>query len=272
MSGLMRAEWLKITRQGMSKVLLLGLVGVAALITLGMTWAAMNTGFKPQMRLETFTTLGFPDGLIQGLQFVNQLGPLVAAVFIANLIGSEYGLDTWKNQLIRQPGRGRFLAAKLVMGGLGLLALFALMVATFQGIGLLGHTVASDAISQLGQPVSAMSGEAFWRELGVSSAVVFFNVATMAAVATLFTVIGRSTVAGIMFAIVWSIVDGLAASLSEVSAKFSVMGNLLSLRENMLGTGKAALETWQNVAILGAYLVVPVVIALVIFRQRDMAG
>lgn len=204
-------------------------------------------------------------GMLMGPQFIWQsLGGLIMIVFGASLTGIEYGYDTWKNLLIRRPGRVAFIVSKwfnlalCVLLGVAALALWSL------GLGLLTGLVAAGAAGV--GPGGLLAG------LGVY----LFALIVSGSVALMGAVIGRSTVAGIIAGIVWLVFDGVVAQMpwfSEAVKGLLFNVNVNSLQAHVLGLpAPYTYSLTQSLLVAAAYLVAPVAIAAVVFRQRDMLG
>ena len=138
MVGLIRAEWLKITRQNTSRVMAGISLGIAALFVLIEVTNVTGTATQA-FRQTSYYSLSFPNGFYIGVKnIIGNVGVLIVVVLVANVIGNEYGLDTWKNLLVRHQGRGRFIAAKMVVTGVALLGIFVATAAITQLFSSLG--------------------------------------------------------------------------------------------------------------------------------------
>src|SRR5689334_1768947 len=100
MITLFRAEWLKLTRMGVPRLLALLLLGIALIIPLISVANVVGTG-PINFRQDSFFRLSFPEAIRAGQDAISRLGVLVMVVLIGTVIGSEYTQDTWKNLLIR---------------------------------------------------------------------------------------------------------------------------------------------------------------------------
>jgi hypothetical protein len=87
--------------------------------------------------------------------------------------------------------------------------------------------------------------------------------------AILGAVIGRSSVAGIIGGITWFIADAL---LGAVLQPASLSVDLHILQEQINGVALPSLYVVVASLMVAFYLVVPVAVAAIIFRQRDMVG
>ncbi len=202
-------------------------------------------------------------GLLIGPRIIGQsLGSLLIIVLSASLIGIEYGYDTWKNLLIRHAGRVPFIISKwatlalMIVLGVGVLALWSLGLGL--GIGIINSTAAGMSSS------TALLGLV----LQIVSFLVFGSVALMGAV------IGRSTVAGIIVGFVWMVFDGVMGQLTVIpqALKGYLYGTTEASLLRHIEGGAAPFGLVQNSIVALTYLVLPVVIAALVFRQRDMAN
>lgn len=275
MIGLVRAEWMKMTRQGTTRIVMGLLAGISVLFVVGlaMSVTATQSGSENMLlRQESFSRLGFPGGIFTGIDIIKNIGFFIVAIFFSSVIGSEYGLDTWKNLLVRSNARGGFLAAKLVVTALALLIIFIITVAIAQLVALGGHALVSDAATQAGLANQSVTTDQFFHRLVVQTVPLLLNYAVGAAFAALFTVITRTTVSGILLTVVWGILDAAISYLAPSFADFTLEKNATSVGKYLDKAGSGDMPLWQNLAVFGVYFLVPMVVAIVIFRRRDMAG
>jgi ABC-type transport system involved in multi-copper enzyme maturation permease subunit len=119
MVSLVRADLFKLRKRAMCWVMLIIVVAFAILEML--SFALLSPGN---------VNYSFPGGFLEGLAPVPIVGTFVLIVLGAMLIGTEYGYDTWKNLLIRHPGRTPFILSKwlalIVSTGVGALVLLSL--------------------------------------------------------------------------------------------------------------------------------------------------
>jgi len=275
MIGLLRAEWMKITRQGTTRIVLGLLAGISVLFVVGLTMSVTATqsgGENPLLRQASFNRLGFPGGIFTGIDIIKNIGFFIVAIFFSSVIGSEYGLDTWKNLLVRHNSRSGFLAAKLLVTALALLVIFILTVAIAQLVALGGHALISDAATQAGLTDQAVSTDQFFHTLVVQTIPLLLTYAVGAALAAMFTIITRTTVSGILLTVVWGILDAAVSYFAPSVGDFTLDKNIASLGKYLDGVGSGDMPLWQNLAVFGVYFLIPMVVAIVIFRRRDMAG
>jgi ABC-type transport system involved in multi-copper enzyme maturation permease subunit len=272
MPGLLKAEWLKITRQGTSRLLALILLGLAGMIPLFAVVNVVQTG-AVNFRQENYARLGFPNAILAAVDAIGYLGVIVVIVLIGSVIGSEYGLDTWKNLLIRQPGRSRFLTAKLLIATVGLLLAFALAIAATQLLASIGHLIVDDTATKVGLSAKTLTGDQFFHDLFSKGGPQLLYLVVCGALTTMFTIIARSTVAGIMLTLAWWIGENVSQRLMPDFIKnLTVFKNISSLQANLNQSGSGEIQTWQSLLLIGAVIIIPLAIALVFFDRRDMAG
>lgn len=272
MTGLLKAEWLKITRQGTSHLLALMLLGLAGMIPFFATVNVVQNGTLT-FRQDNYNRLSFPNATLAGLNAVGNLEIIVVIVLIGSVVGSEYGLDTWKNLLIRQPGRSRFLTAKLLVATVILLLAFVLAIAATQLFASIGHLIVDDTAAKAGLSSKPLSSDQFFHDLYSTGAPQLLYFVVCGALTTMITIIGRSTVVGIMITLAWWIGENVSQRLMpDFVQNLTVAKNINSLQANLNQSGSGSIETWQSLVLVAAYTVIPLAVALVFFNRRDMAG
>ncbi|HEY6411971.1 MAG TPA: ABC transporter permease, partial [Ktedonobacteraceae bacterium] len=205
-------------------------------------------------------TYAFPAGLLQVGAVLPLLGVLVMIILGATAVGSEYGYDTWKNLLVRRPGRVPFILSKwltlVVVIGLGLVVLLPWAQAVGLALDAALRLRDGAALPQFGTVLLLLPTQAL-------APLVAGSFAIMGAV------IGRSSVAGIIAGIVWFIGDEILSAVLQ-PASLSVALRILQAQIN----GLAVPGLYEAVASLTVafYLIVPIAVAAIIFRQRDMVG
>ena len=187
MISLVRADLFKTRKRAMGWVML---IIIALFVPLQMLATAFTTPTK--------VNYSFPGVLLQGLDPVGFLGPLLLIILGAVIVGSEYGYDTWKNLLTRRADRVPFIISKwlvlMVAIGIGLIVLVPFGLA----LGL-----ALNAALHLTGPIAPLS-------LGSVLVIILLQALTplmAGSIAIMGAVIGRSSVAGIIAGIVWFLVD-----------------------------------------------------------------
>jgi ABC-type transport system involved in multi-copper enzyme maturation permease subunit len=167
---LVRAEWLKLTRRPLTRVLLgvfLGLLALQAAAYALMVFADsfgvlhMSDAFGPAQVEEYRRRVVFPGVLGAAFGHINGLGGVFAVVLAGAAMGSEYDWGTLRTQLARTPGRCTYLLAKLTALLLLLLAGTVVTVAFGLGLGcvlgrLVGSAAAPDAATLAHIPLAVL--------------------------------------------------------------------------------------------------------------------
>lgn len=232
--------------------------------------AAFVTMVTFSNKSSSLRTFGFPDGLIIGPERLGPLLTLMIAPIGAMLAGMEYRHDTWKNLLTRRPGRSGFVLSKwitlglLAAGGLLTLSLWSQSLAWFLGGG-------PTRIGRLNY-VGAFVG------ITLIEMVVVGSMALMGAVAR------RSALVGMMCATLWYIADEgrlLAKIYSPLkmalfsTAKTSLFIHVLSATDGLpLSTDAdvVLLSVPASLLAIAFYLIVPPLLAALLFSRQDISG
>lgn len=253
MISLVRADLLKLAKRPMPWTMLLISVGMVAAAML--IFVSLDVSPNPMAPLFTY-----PGGLLLGPSLIGQLGSLMMVVLGASLVGSEYGYDTWKNLLTRRPGRLPFIVVKWI----------TLMIAVVIGIIVVALWSQGLALALGPLDTAAQSPPLSEALLGTG----IYGLAFLAAgsIGMAFGLIGRSTVAGIIGGIVWSIVDSVASQLLPAWLSRYTFGIMQADLLAHAAGGEAQYSLAFNLAVLAVYLFVPLVVAAALFRRRDMAG
>ncbi len=264
MVSLVRADLFKLRKRAMGWVMLIIMAFFSILEMLAQAFISPGN-----------VNYGFPGGFLEGLAPVPIVGSFVMIVLGALLIGSAYGYDTWKNLLIRRAGRTPFILSKwlalVVAAGAGLVVLLALGQ-------LIGLTL---------NGALRLSGTAVSLSLGGTLVIILMQALVplvAGTVALMGAVIGRSSVAGIVIGIAWFSIDSLLgglfplASLSNATLFFQARLTGMVMASNG-GIGPVHLPSQLQgplglipVVVVIFYLVVPLTVAAIVFRKRDMVG
>lgn len=262
---------MKLRSQTTSWILALVFLGVAGLFPL---LAVTNVvGNDPlRFRQDSYVRLNFMEAILTTMNGIANLGVIIIAVLIGTVIGSEYGQDTWKNLLTWQKGRVHFLVAKLAVAVpllLGAIILTELLAGLFASI---GHWLVADTALKAGLTENTRTTDQFYKDLYTSGLPVLLHFLAVITITTFFTVLGRSTIVGIMVTVVWWIGENISLRLlPDVLKNLTLTTNINSLGQN-LSDGKGSIGVWQSLLAIVAYIVIPLVAALIIFEQRDIAG
>jgi ABC-type transport system involved in multi-copper enzyme maturation permease subunit len=260
MTSLLRADLLKTRKRPMGwSMLAISL----ALLTLIMVLIAR---FAP-LEVRAGSDFRYPSGLVFGAQTVDSFASLMLIVFGASLVGLEYRFDTWKNLWTRRTGRIPFIISKwlilvlAVVLGIVVVALWSQGLGTLLGVGS-GPIRMSLNDALLWVCVTALG----WLVAGTSG--------------MLGAVLGRTTVAGIILGVAWSIIDPLVGNLAQLSAQiawirdglYSTASASLLAHAGRISPSPAELSVLHSGVVVAAYLIVPLALAAYVFHKRDMAG
>jgi ABC-type transport system involved in multi-copper enzyme maturation permease subunit len=260
MLSLLRADMFKTRKRPMGWIMLgISLALVAATMTI--------TASIPEIRDQVTPTFSYPSGLGIGLgsQGIGNLGELMMIVLGASLVGLEYRFDTWKNLMTRRPGRVPFVLSKWATMVVAVLIAAITIPLWSQGLGLLL------------KPASVAALPAGLGDVLLGIGVRALSLVVAGSIGMLGAVVGRSTTAGIVLGIVWTIVEQLASALLQLTERFAwISGGLFTTAQTSLqqhiDNQPAELGLLHSGLVMTAYLVIPLAIAAYIFRQRDMAG
>lgn len=283
-------ELYKIRRRLMSKVLgtLAALLAVLVPLVVGIELAvnANVLSEQPVLRAAFSAPLRLPDSLeLAATQ--NELNPaiILMIILVGSITGGELGIGTVRLIFTRGPWRGQFLLAKygaaLVCTVIGVL-----------GMALVG-VLAGQLINMMGGTPQDLS---FFNAAWIGHALLYL-LATMlnwfmyAVVAIFFSVLGRSTVAGIVGALTWFFVEPIVSSALTIAGGFSMglldaflralpdylMGNnaralQLSQAHYLFGIADQSTPDLQRLIILAVYLVAFIGLTWWLNESRDVTN
>jgi ABC-type transport system involved in multi-copper enzyme maturation permease subunit len=295
MLNLMRAEWLKLARRPLTWILLAAFLVLmlfsfaGQFIFVGLqsgTFGGLSISFLSEAQFAQWRgELSFPGVFGGVLGQANSYGGICAIVLAAGALGSEYSWGTLRIQLARQPQRGRYLLAKL------LVILLLLLVGLIIGL-LVGSLVALLTGSVLGDVGRVSAGNillllpSMLRALYVMLPYILFTLAAC--------IFGRSVLAGVAGGLVFLFLDGGAAAfafLANVGSPLLTFLLNLTLQRNITtltllnrtGYGfdpavLGVLDTqtlpplWQAVLMVGLYSAIFLGAAYYLFTRRDIGG
>ena len=264
MFSLLHTEFFKLRKRAMGWVML-AIIGFFVLVIM-VADAALFPGK---------TNYNFSRSILAGAALLPSLGTFTIIILGAIVVGSEYGYDTWKNLLIRHSGRVPFILSKWLTMLISLgLALVSLMI-----LGVIIGQILQIAMHLTGLPVNPALSTLF-----ISILTQMLMPIIAGSMAILGAVVWRSSVAGIVFGLFWFILDaalgGFAPMASVGSAitaiQLQLTGQLLS-PGGILAPGQLPYSTAGLLAVLPpliviVYLVVPITLAAICFKRRDMLG
>jgi ABC-type transport system involved in multi-copper enzyme maturation permease subunit len=191
--ALLQAHFLVLRKRTLVKVLLaiyLGLMALQFFAPIALLRIAPQLGdvVNADTRLALEQTVQLPSAFATIFGQINGVGGLLLMIIAGAFVGGDYGWGTQRALLARQPGRGRFQAAKF--------AALAVLAAAWVLISLpAGMACAALAATLLGAPQSVGGADLALAARGMLIA--WLGLLPYLALATSWAVIGQSAVAGI---------------------------------------------------------------------------
>ena len=210
------------------------------------------------------------------------IGVVLAVVLVANGMGSEYGWNTIRPYLLCSESRSKMFASKLIADAIFVVAGMIIGVITVILLGVL-FTAIRGYSWNLGASTLSFTGSQL-----LDFTRTFYVILPYALLAFLFTVLGRSTAAGIGFGIgasvLETIITGLLSSAHGWLAK--IPDYLLSINVSKItslsgasggvtvygGPNTPMVTSLHSFVEIAVYCVVFTAIAYTIFQRRDVTG
>lgn len=271
MSALLAAEWTKLRHRWMPRVLVLIVLAILALLFWG---NATERSTRPDLIM--------PHAWIESLLFSALVSPFIWPVLGGSWAGSEYGWGTIRLVLSRRPNRIQFvLAGLLILTVFVAISLIAAMV-----IGSLAAIVVALLTGQQVFDGGALNGTfiiALIKVFFASWYVLLFFLALSYAAGTLFrsSAVGIGVGVGITLAdfIISGIFYNLGGRWKDIALHFPgiytrflperIARDVLYSRPGDITSGPGIVE---SIIALGLYIAIPVVLALVLVRWRDVTS
>jgi len=288
MARLIRAEIYKLRKRSMTYVLLLILIGLFALII------SITQATTPTVTTVTNGITTTAPALAANVQFLQGVvtssiamlggivGVVLAVVLVANGMGSEYGWNTIRPYLLCSESRSKMFASKLIADAIFVVAGMIIGVITVILLGVL-FTAIRGYSWNLGASTLSFTGSQL-----LDFTRTFYVILPYALLAFLFTVLGRSTAAGIGFGIgasvLETIITGLLSSAHGWLAK--IPDYLLSINVSKItslsgasggvtvygGPNTPMVTSLHSFVVIAVYCVVFTAITYTIFQRRDVTG
>ncbi|MEO8971024.1 MAG: ABC transporter permease [Ktedonobacteraceae bacterium] len=252
MLSLLRADFFKARKGGM----------------LWWLWGFMVLFVAGEMLLSTLVlhlnvAYPFPSSLLTVGPIMQSVGLLLLIGFSGELVGTEYTNDTWKNILTRHPGRMNFIFSKWITLILSLAVALVIMLFFAMVLGFILQTT----LHLSGQDTTLSLGNVLLLVLAQTVMATVLGTLTL-----LGAVVGHSHVAGIIIGIVWLFFDQALGQLVTGNWKLlSFIQASQSLQAHLMGND-TPYSVVPDLLVLAAYLILPVLLAAYIFRQRDILG
>ena len=223
--GLVRGEFLKVTRQWSTWILLILLLGVTIL-----PYIIETVRPRLQADLINATLSVYYDQMSVGLSVLRVFTGFFLLIVTARMIGQEYQQGTIRVLLARGVGRLQLLFAKLFT--LAMIALVLLIVGVLLNMLLNVILIAGIAgnLNSLGKLTSQ-----FWSDAGIYMLYVLLNMGVTILLATVMAVIGRASVFGIAAALAFFPLDNFGTVIMILANRVTGSDFWLSITAYFLG-------------------------------------
>ncbi|HST88853.1 MAG TPA: ABC transporter permease [Ktedonobacterales bacterium] len=209
--GLVRGEFLKVSRQLTTWLMLLALAGVVVLpFLIALTVGNLKADIQAEPLADLYRFMG------QGLTILRVFSGPVLIIVTARLIGMEYSSGTIRVLLGRGVGRIQLLAAKL-------LTVFLIAAAILAAGMLLEYALSLFVLRAVTGNLDALKAinGTFWADTRVYVATVAISMAVTILMAAAITVVARSLAGGLSASIAWFPAD-------NIGLVFFILANLLT--------------------------------------------
>jgi len=258
-----RAEWRKLRRP----TLFFGTIGAALSFTNLFTTLLYRLIDSPRgnsdpanpISREMLSSFG---GSVIGFSNVAGLLGIIAYCVFAAQTAQEYTYGTLRNLLVRQPGRLRLLAGKLIS-----MKLFALLMVLISG-------VVSIAISYVLAPRAKVERSLWftsdgWTQITQTFVNVSISVVGFGILGMIMGLLLRSPISAISIGVIWILIIENILGAVESSTLDWLPGNQL----NVIAMGGTPQVSYTHGLTLAAiYIGVGAIIAAVLFSRRDVAN
>ncbi len=293
MARLIKAEIYKLRKRSMTYILLAILVGFIALFLSIMQVAEASSTNTTTIVNGVATTQAvkavaanvyfMKDAISVGITLsCGLVGLVLAVILISNATGSEYGWNTMRPYLLCSESRLKMAAAKLIAAAIFIIAGIIIGVVFAIFLGAL-FTALTGYSWNLGMGTMSFTGHQL---LNIVRGL--YTILPYILLAFLFTMLGRSTAAGIGFGIgayvaesiitgVLSLTHGWLAKIPNYLLSINV-SKINSLAQSSggvsinIGSSSTAPSALHAFIVLAVYCVVFTAISLTIFQKRDVTG
>jgi ABC-type transport system involved in multi-copper enzyme maturation permease subunit len=223
------------------------------------------------------------DSITTVMGILGSVGMILAVVLIANATGSEYSWNTMRPYLLCSESRLKMFTAKLITAAIFIVAGMIIGLLTAVALGALFTAIRGYSWS-LGMSTMSFTGH----EL-VTFVRTIYVMLPYIMLAFLFTVLGRSTAAGIGFGIGANVLETIITGLLSLGhgwlakiPNYLLSPNIQKINSlaqtsggisiNMGSSNTTAPSTLHAFIVVAVYCIIFTVIPLVIFQKRDVTG
>jgi ABC-2 type transport system permease protein len=263
MTAAFAAEWLRLRRP----TTLLVVFGAGALMAILTTVVAIagatgtDGGAQSQgPGLPTVAELTSSGGSVAGLASAGELLGAIALVVCAGTIAADYSQGTWRNLLVRQPGRLRLLAGKwlALLGLVGMSGVVATVAAVMAALA---------AAPSQGIDTGAWTSSSGLAEIASAAGNTALAMAGYGTVGAALAILLRTPVAAIGVGLAWLIPGEAILSAAVDGADRWLPGQLLAA---VIDGGNDTVAYGTALLTLAAYLLVTATCCAWLFRRRDI--
>jgi ABC-2 type transport system permease protein len=293
MARLIRAEIYKLRKRSMTYILLSILIGLFALI-MSITQATALSSTTTTTVVNGVTSTQAVPVVAANVQFLQGaitssiamlggiIGVVLAVVLVANGMGSEYGWNTIRPYLLCSESRSKVFTSKLIADAIFVVTGMIIGVITVILLSVLFTAIRGFSWS-LGAGTLSFTGNQL-----LDFVRAFYVMLPYTLLAFLFTVLGKSTAAGIGFGIGASVLESIITGLLSIAhgwlakipdyllspniSKITSLSGASSGVTVRAGTNTPVPSSLHAFIVVSVYCVVFTAIAYTIFQRRDVTG
>jgi ABC-2 type transport system permease protein len=293
MARLIRAEIYKLRKRSMTYILLSILIGLFALI-MSITQATALSSTTTTTVVNGVTSTQAVPVVAANVQFLQGaitssiamlggiIGVVLAVVLVANGMGSEYGWNTIRPYLLCSESRSKVFTSKLIADAIFVVTGMIIGVITIILLSVLFTAIRGFSWS-LGAGTLSFTGNQL-----LDFVRAFYVMLPYTLLAFLFTVLGKSTAAGIGFGIGASVLESIITGLLSIAhgwlakipdyllspniSKITSLSGASSGVTVRAGTNTPVPSSLHAFIVVSVYCVVFTAIAYTIFQRRDVTG
>jgi len=293
MARLIRAEIYKLRKSSMTYILLSILIGLFALI-MSITQATALSSTTTTTVVNGVTSTQAVPVVAANVQFLQGaitssiamlggiIGVVLAVVLVANGMGSEYGWNTIRPYLLCSESRSKVFTSKLIADAIFVVTGMIIGVITVILLSVLFTAIRGFSWS-LGAGTLSFTGNQL-----LDFVRAFYVMLPYTLLAFLFTVLGKSTAAGIGFGIGASVLESIITGLLSIAhgwlakipdyllspniSKITSLSGASSGVTVRAGTNTPVPSSLHAFIVVSVYCVVFTAIAYTIFQRRDVTG
>jgi ABC-2 type transport system permease protein len=280
------AELLKLRKRTMTRVLMLVLIAVIALINfiiLAISKAPLPSVGGGQMQGNLQDLLGLSSAIPFAYSLIATFGAVLAIILAASSMGNEYNWKTIRTALISSESRFKFITSKLI--SLAILILIGMLIGVVAGFvtGMI-----TTGIGGYSYNFSFFTGHYAWEQF-LQFWRTFFVIIPYAVLGFLMSIAGRSAMPGIATGIGVLFLESIITTFMSLAGGWiaRVPDYLLSANVNAItalnnlpqgfgkggGTGSIAAPSIPHAFItLSIYSLAFLVLAYYLFKKRDVTG